>query len=337
MRGLLGSSPVTVLNYTSSKLRKQLELLLRQQRFDSIQMEGTPLAAYLPVLRNQGRGVAVVCDWHNIDSEVMLRYSQHAPDLLRRLYAKRTASQLQKVERQLARQCDAHTMVSERDRSALLHWHPAADAFVIENGVDVEQFAPTFPVSTTDNPSPDRSDVVFVGSMDYHANIDAVLYFVRQVWPQVRSANPRLHFTIVGSNPTAEIRQLAVPGSIQVTGTVDDVRPYYTRAVAAVVPLQIGGGSRLKILEAMAAGVPVVSTTLGAEGLAVTPGLDIVLADTPGAMAAAILEVAAATERQQALARHGRRLVEQRYDWRAIGESLFQIHQRAAAHKFHAD
>ena len=113
---------------------------------------------------------------------------------------------------------------------------------------------------------------MFVGSMDYHANIDAALYFADEIWPQVRERRPDLEFVVVGSRPTAEILALRNQPGITVTGTVDDIRPYYRSALAVVVPLRVGSGTRLKVLEAMAAGTPVISTTLGAEGLATKDG-----------------------------------------------------------------
>src|SRR6185295_10816651 len=131
----------------------------------------------------------------------------------------------------------------------------------------------------------------FVGSMDYHANIEGAASFARDVWPVIHQRQPGLRFTIVGRNPPAAITDLCSAPGIEVTGSVADVGPYYREALAAVVPLNVGGGSRLKILEAMAAGVPVVSTKLGAEGLDVSDGENILLAETTAQLARGILNV----------------------------------------------
>src|ERR1041385_4067086 len=125
--------------------------------------------------------------------------------------------------------------------------------------------------------------------MDYHANIEGATSIARHVWPMIHERQPTLRFTIVGRNPPAAVNELSSMAGIEVTGSVADVRPYYREALAAVVPLNVGGGSRLKILEAMAAGVPVVSTTLGAEGLDVSDGENILLAETTAQLAQGIL------------------------------------------------
>ena len=164
-----------------------------------------------------------------------------------------------------------------------------------------------------------RHRVVFVGAMDYHANIDGAVFFAREVWPQVAARLPDAVFTIVGRNPSEAVSPLARGERIEVTGTVPDVRPYYRSALIAVAPLRVGGGTRLKILEAMAAGVPVVSTTLGAEGLTALPNVDYLLADTGEAVAEAILELARDPLRRARIAAAGHELVRRRYDWAALG------------------
>jgi glycosyltransferase involved in cell wall biosynthesis len=202
---------------------------------------------------------------------------------------------------------------------------PDARVSVIENGVDVGYYSGFKGRRRTDEAR--RYRVVFVGSMDYHANADAAVYFAREVWPMMRQHKPELVFTIVGRNPTPEVRALAALPGIEVTGTVDDVRPYYREALAAVVPLRIGGGSRLKILEAMAAGVPVISTRLGAEGLTIHDGQNIILAETPDDFRHALLDFFENTEQWQRLSSAASTLVRTRYDWSAIGATLLSTHR----------
>ena len=251
-----------------------------------------------------------------------MRYAENVGNLPQRLYARRTAHLLRKLEDQLLAQCDVHTVCSEREREALLSRGVPARVEVIPNGVDVQSFAATQPSSEP------RRNLVFVGSMDYHANVDGALYFAREVWPKIRALRPDLKFVICGSRPTAEILALrnSQPG-VTVTGTVDDVRPYYQSALASIVSLRVGGGTRLKVLEAMAAGTPVVSTTLGAEGLAVTHGKDVLIADTPAEMVDAIVHLQNESEQWRSLVLNGRRLVETRYDWSVSGEKLLRLHQ----------
>jgi len=164
--------------------------------------------------------------------------------------------------------------------------------------------------------------------MDYRANIDAVTHFAREVWPQLRERHPQLIFTIVGREPAPEVRRLAGLPGVEVTGTVEDVRPYYYDALLAVIPLRVGGGSRLKILEAMAAGVPVVSTRLGAEGIEVKDGKNIVLADTGDELQSAINNLVIDEERRRELAAGGRALVLAQYDWSRLGAILVDTYRR---------
>ena len=224
------------------------------------------------------------------------------------------------LENQLLQLGHAHTVCSEREREILLRRVPQARIEVVANGVDVEFFAA--------NPTQDgvRRDLVFMGRMDYHANIDAALYFAKKIWPRVRARRPELRFAVVGSQPTNDVLALRDLAGVTVTGTVDDVRPFYHNALAAVVPLRVGGGTRLKILEAMAAGTPVVSTTLGAEGLAVTAGRDILIADSSEAMADTIASLQPKTLEWQSLITNARTLVQAQYDWSVSGEVLLRLY-----------
>lgn len=342
LRGAVGDTPLTVLNYTTRAMAQTLAQVLEERSFDLIQVESIHLAAYLPTLRAASSRPVVICDWHNIESELMRRYSTQAPNFLYRLYARRTSRQLELLERRAGQEFDAHLTVSERDRAQLLDHSPGARVFVIENGVDASYYsdeplrrahnawlAQTRKAGKTIDPpgdssgdAPQRRRVVFVGSMDYHANVDAAVHFTREVWPHLRERVPGLTFAIVGRDPAPRVRLLAEIPGVEVTGTVDDVRPFYSEAVAAVIPLRVGGGSRLKILEAMAAGVPVISTRLGAEGLDVRDGEDIILAETADDFCRATLRLMADTRQWRKLAEAGRAHVRANYDWSRLGALL---------------
>jgi glycosyltransferase involved in cell wall biosynthesis len=274
----------------------------------------------LPVIRAAASRPVILADWHNIESEILHRYSEVNPNLLRRAYAWRTANLLERAEARFLSACNVHTVTSERERERLQARDPGAEIHVIPNGVDVQYFA-----AQEMQPGAPRTGLVFSGSMDYSANIDAVVWFVNQIWPELHRQNPALAFSIVGRDPTAEVRALAGAG-ISVTGTVPDVRPYYSGALAAIVPLRFGSGTRLKILEAMAAGIPVISTKLGAEGLDLEDGTHLLLADSPDEMIAAAGRLAATPELWQRLSRSGREVVSRLYDWRALSEELYRIH-----------
>ncbi len=320
VRGLIGPTPLTVLNYSSARVSRMLAEILQSGSFDAVQMEGVHLSAYLPVIRAAASRPVILSDWHNIESEILHRYSQVNPSPLRRVYAWRTANLLERAETRLLTACDVHTVTSERERGRLQAREPAAEIHVIPNGVDVQYFGAQEP----DSGLP-RTRLLFAGSMDYSANVDAVVWFVNNIWPELRRQHPAMSFAIVGRDPTPAVRALG-DDRVTVTGTVPDVRPYYSGALAAVVPLRIGSGTRLKILEAMAAGIPVISTKLGAEGLDLEDGTHLLLADSAGEMIAAVSRLAASPELWLRLARSGREVVSRLYDWRALTEDLYRIH-----------
>jgi glycosyltransferase involved in cell wall biosynthesis len=327
VRGLIGRTPLPVLNYTTREMKEELRRLATENDFDAVQVEGIHLFRYLPIIRSASSRAVIVCDWHNIESELMRRYSEQATGA-RKVYARVTARKLEAIERRAMSEFDAHTVVSERDRQRLLAVAPRARVFLIENGVDTAHYSDDeIERAYLSWPQPsERNRLLFVGSMDYHANIDAAVSFARSVWPAIRDRHTPLRFTIVGRNPSQEIRSLAEIPGIEVTGTIEDVRPYYREALASLVPLRVGGGSRLKILESMAAGVPVISTRLGAEGLSVTEGENILLAETAQEFSRAIADLSENDSLRSRLKEAGRSLVGKKYDWSAIGAQLTDAH-----------
>jgi sugar transferase (PEP-CTERM/EpsH1 system associated) len=318
VKGMLGPVPLTVLNYKSKDVAGCLRSALNSKPFDAVQMETTNLFSYLDVIRSAPNQPAVVLDWHNIDSELMARYSSEAAGLPKKLIALRTATLLHKLEGKLMNLCDAHTVVSEVDKQKLLIHNPAANVTVIPNGVDSVRFSPSTVPSS-------ECSLLFVGSMDYHANADSVRWFAQTVWPEMSRRFPSLKFNIVGRSPGRNI-QLLASDKIRVTGTVDDVRPFYADALAVIVPLRVGGGTRLKILEAMAMGVPVIATTLGAEGVAAIDGQEILLADSEEEMIGAVARIMTDAQFRRELTVRARQLVAEQYDWTSIGQRLQMVY-----------
>ena len=166
------------------------------------------------------------------------------------------------------------------------------------------------------------TELVFTGSLDWYPNEDAVLHFVDAILPRIRREVPEASLTVAGRNPTPRLRARAAAAGVRVTGTVDDVRPFVHEAAVFVVPLRIGGGTRLKIFEALAMRKAVVSTTVGAEGLPLTPGEHFLQADDPGDFANHVIELLRAPERRRALGATGRRLVEERYSWAQVAREF---------------
>jgi len=327
LRGLAGPTPVTVLNCWSLRLASELADVLRSRQFDTVQIEGMQLMKYLPVIRKGPGCPATVVDWHNIESELMWRYAKTAGNPLKRVAAWRVAKLIERAENRLLDTCDTHIVTSERERQKLLARHPGANIHVIPNGVDAGYYSPTqiAEARRRTGQCDSKRTILFVGSMDYHANIDAVTWFSQAVWPEIARNHPDLKFTIVGRDPAPEVRALA-SDRIRVIGTVDDVRPFYASAVAVVVPLRSGSGTRLKILEAMAAGVAVVSTRLGAEGIDAENDVHLLLADSGPEIAAAVGRVVSSAETRARLSAAARAFVVSRYDWTVVSEQLCRIH-----------
>ena len=317
-RGLIGSSPLPVLNYTSTEMTETLRKILTGQTYDLIHLDIVQLAGYAPVIRQYaGPQARIVYNWHNIESELLRRYSRSEPSFLRRIYAAWTAPRMERVERTILDTSFGHIVCSEEERQSVGNVAAGARVAVVENGVDTAYFA-------CDKSGGKRDRILFVGSMSYFPNIEAAGLFARDIWPHVRKRLPDCRFTIVGSNPGASLLELRELPGVEVTGTVPDVRPFYREALATVVPLRTGGGTRLKILESMAAGVPVVSTPFGAERLAVEPGTHIVMADAgdPQSWANALAALAESESRRRGLIDRAARLVRERYDWNSLGDHL---------------
>lgn len=323
-RGLIGRWPLPVRNYTSDEMAAALFHAAYGQRYDLVHLDSIHMAAYLePLAEAMGATTRIVYNWHNIESELMRRYQAGAGSVIRRLYSAVTARKMERLERSTLRSAFGHVVCSERERQKLHRMAPAARVAVVPNGVDTAYFA------DTKAPAASRNRIVFVGLMNYHSNVEAAVAFTREVWPGLRSRLPGCVLTLVGATPDPAVLALRDVASVEVTGTVPDVRPYYREALAAIVPLRTGGGTRLKILEAMAAGVPVVSSAIGAEGLDVAPGENILLADPadPDAWVRKLAGLAESESCRRQLTACARHLVRERYDWTILGESLCKTYR----------
>jgi polysaccharide biosynthesis protein PslH len=320
--GILGRWPLPILNYTSPEMSVAVGNAMGSREFDIVHLDSIHMIRYALAAMERKNSPRAIYNWHNIESEAMWRYGDTAQSRRRRWYARRTATKLELLESYILNTAFGHIVCSGRERDQLRQQAPAARIEVVENGVDTRYFA------SSENPAASRR-IVFVGAMDYFPNSDAAIFFANCIWPRVRTMLDGAQLTIVGANPGAAVLALGELPGVKVTGMVPDVRPFYHGALAAVVPLRTGGGTRLKILEAMAAGVPVVSTPLGAEGLDVVNDKDVLLADSGDAegWANRLARLADSLALRAQLTAAGLRLVQERYDWEILGSKLRAIYE----------
>jgi sugar transferase (PEP-CTERM/EpsH1 system associated) len=324
VQGVHGRWPLPILNYTSEEMSAAVDRLTATQSFDLIHLDSIHMIRYGEAAAGQGGSTTkIVYNWHNIESEAMQRFSATVSSPAKRWYARLTARKLASLERSILKTAFGHIVCSDRELEELRRTAPSARIAVIENGVDVESFSPGV------NVSGQAHKLVFVGSMNYSPNIEAATSFTQRIWPLLRRRFPDLELWIVGASPTSAVLQLGNVEGVTVTGTVPDVRPYYRDALAAIVPLRTGGGTRLKILEAMAAGVPVVSTPLGAEGLPVTPGENILIAEPDDAETwlRHLEHLKESEPGRRTLSAAALELVRTSYDWEMLGRKLCDTYE----------
>ena len=300
------------------ELQAAVDAVLARRSFDVVHVEGCAMAHY-----DLHGAAPVVLDEQNVEYDVLRRVVKVTPSLARRFYNEVDARKLRREEERSWRTADAVGMTSERDASFVRAAAPRTPVAVVPNGVDATAFAPSPSV-------PEWGTLLFFGELGYYPNTDAMLFFANEVLPLLRRSHPSARLVIVGPSAPLAIRALASAGVV-VTGAVPDVRPFIARAHAVIVPLRVGGGTRLKILEAMAMGRPVVSTSLGAEGLAVANGRDILIADGAPAFADAVARVLDDERISLSLALAGRRLVEREYDWPASVRRLEALYATTLA------
>jgi glycosyltransferase involved in cell wall biosynthesis len=255
-------------------------------------------------------------DSHNIDYDLARQYARSGGNLVRRLYAAANWRKLRREELGTYRDADGVCLCSSTDEQRLLGEIPLARTVVIPNAADVTYYQPR----PTD-PVPDGRSVVFFGLLSYQPNVDGVIHFVRDIWPQIARTHPHARCKIIGGSPPPALTELAGP-RIEFTGFVPDLRPHLAEAAAVVVPLRLGGGTRLKIVEAMAMGKAIVSTSLGAEGIEAVSGRDLLIEDQPEAFARAVNRLLDDPGLARCIGQSARHLAERRYAWSAAAQTL---------------
>jgi sugar transferase (PEP-CTERM/EpsH1 system associated) len=320
--GFFSSRPRSFVDTYSRRMQGLVEQAGKEQDFSVVIASEMDTALYAIKLRRVPRiledvELAALWEKHTIQSRVD-----------RRLRHGLTWWKTRRFTAHLLRQFDGCTVVSQQERANVLSIAPnCRRVVVVPNGVDLSQYKGHFG-------APEPGTLVFPGALTYGANFDAMAFFLRQVFPLVKARRPEVTLRITGKTNGVPVDRLPLDESVILTGYLNDVRPTVAQSWACVVPLRVGGGTRLKILEAMALSTPVVSTTKGAEGLEITPGEDILIADEPTAFADAVLHLLDDPTLRAKLAANGQRLVREQYGWDQIGKKLDQLlHQVVRKHR----
>lgn len=309
----------------SDAFNQALREMMQSRVYDFLQVEGIELARFVLDLPIEDRP-PFLFDAHNAEWLLQRRAAQADWQQLKRwpaaVYSTIQWRRLRHMERQTCLEAQLVLACSELDAVALQALDPRIHAHVLPNGVDTTRCCPNLQPAEIEHPA-----LVFTGKMDYRPNVDAVTWFAHDVWPLVLAGEPRAHLYIVGKDPAPSVAALNGNRGIHVTGYVPSVQPYLAAADCYIAPLRVGGGTRLKLLEAMACGLPIVSTTLGAEGLEVYSSKHLLLAHSADAFADAVLSVLRDREFAASLAANARELACSRYEWDLLLPVLDEAYQ----------
>ncbi len=316
-------APYAVSRFADAGVQRRLGTWFGESSFDVTVCDFLDAAVNFPARLN----IPSVLFQHNVESEIWRRHAETASNPFRKMMYRMEFRKMLHYEQNAVRRFQHVIAVSENDRSIMTQWVDADHITVVPTGVDLAHFAPDAHTSNTraSDPAP---LITFIGAMDWEPNVDGVEYFCGEVWGAIKRGVPEARLRIVGRNPVRRVEKWA-SDSIEVTGRVPSVTEHLRQSAVVIVPLRIGGGTRLKIYEAMAAGKAVVSTTVGAEGLDVHHGRDIILADDAQTFSQAVLMLLRDGELRN---RYGKAAAETaaRYDWPAIGQRFSEVLESAA-------
>jgi sugar transferase (PEP-CTERM/EpsH1 system associated) len=317
---LVSPLPYALQKYRSTAMRRAIEREINRNQYDVVVCD-----FLVPSVNFKPRAaIASVLFQHNVESLIWQRHYETQKNPMKKALFRNQWRKMLAYERAVCRSFDAVIAVSEVDRDLMRDEFGISAVFDVPTGVDTDYFRPS------DEAIREQNNIVFAGSMDWLPNQDGIRFFTEQVMPRIKQAVPGVTLTVVGRNPHPSLIEMSKRDSrVIVTGQVEDVRPYVDRAAAYIVPLRIGGGTRLKIYEAMAMEKAIVSTTIGAEGLPVRDGIDLLFADTPEDFADAVVRVLSDKDFAASLGTQSSRLVRERFGWDKAAECFATICQQA--------
>jgi len=316
---LFSSVPYAVSKYHGDPFLVKLKELPRKNRFDIVHVDHLHMAYYGKFVKKHF-DLPIVLREHNVESTIWERYYQGIRNPLVRAYARLQFKKVYKYESEIVADFDRCFMITEKDKERIERMNPRVKASVIPAGVDVSYFHPM------DVPIEPYS-IVSVASMDWLPNVEGIIWFITNVWPIVKQRIPQAKLYIVGKNPPTEIKKLAGEDII-VTGFVEDVRGYMAKAAVFIVPLRTGGGMRIKILNALAMGKAVVSTSVGCEGIDVENGRNLFIADSEEEFVQGVINLLNNGNKREQLEEEGLRLVKEKYQWERIAEQIEREYEK---------
>jgi sugar transferase (PEP-CTERM/EpsH1 system associated) len=314
LRSALSLRPYRVVKFWSPRFQQRCDAAFDQVQLDVVWVNFLNMMVYVhPPLASSS---LVVLDQHNADERIWMQYAEQGT-VLRRLFGWWNLLKVRRFQERMLEHVDVLISVSEEETEFMRHRVcPSTTVWTIPNGIDTKYFRPKPLASKPGNV------ILFCGSMDVTMNVDAVRYFAYEVFPIVKRDVPDAEFWIVGRNPGKDVHKLAALHAVRVVGTVEDVRPFYEKAKVSVTPFRFGAGTKLKILESMAMGVPVVSTSNGCQGIEARAAEEIWVADDAKAFADAVIQLLLDEQQNLKISAAARKLVEERYDWEVVLENV---------------
>jgi glycosyltransferase involved in cell wall biosynthesis len=327
LRFLFSSYPVAAGGWYFPEMARAIENELSRVSYSRVVLEGIWLSVYWPILERWP--VLKVVNHFDLEVESLQRQARILPAGVPKWLYQNAARRMKKLESHIVRRADMNWVTSRREQEILSAQNPGARVKVAPNGVDTTRLQPL--------PREDSREILFVGALSYLPNQDGVSFFIREILPLIRRNRPDVVFRVIGKAPDSSLQALHAPPHVEITGEVEELESWYRRAALCVVPLRAGGGTRLKMLEAMAYGRPVVSTALGAEGIDAESGRHLLIADSPEEFAHAVLRLLQQPEQAQSLIKNARRLVEEKYAWKSIADYMATEYAKLAGNQKQPD
>ena len=319
-KSLFTKKPYTVNWNLLSEMDKKVNSIILSFGPDIIHYDTIGMAEYFQKLKKMPQ----VLNHHNIESAMMYRRAKKEKNVAKKIYFYQEAFKIEQYERKVCELFNCNLVVSKEDKGTLKHIAHNARIEIIENGVDTKYFY-------VEREKKEKNTLVFAGGMNWYPNKDAMLFFAKEIWPILTRKRPNIRMYIIGMNPSDELTRLSSKDrNLIVTGYVDDVRLYFEKASLYVCPIRDGGGTRLKILDALSSRIPIVATKIAAEGIDVKHEKNILIAETPKEISESIIRLLDDRHLSEKLAYEGRLLVEKSYEWSVIGNKLSIIYKELA-------